>query len=139
MSGVGLVALVVRMLLSLGVVLGVVAVAFVVARRRAGRGPAISPPWSGGSRRRSANVPIEVVGRAGLARGTAAVALRFGDSIVLVGVSEQAPVSVLTQIDAQLWDAGLIEQERLIPTSPQPAATRPSFFEALREATTRHA
>ncbi len=137
MGDAGLLPLLVRTVVSLVVVLAVVAVAYAIARRRAPSGA-----WR--SKRVAPAPPIEVVGRAGLARGTSAVALRFGDRVVMVGVSEQAPTAVLADIDAERWDELHPAEETLVPTeipdgrSPAgPVPPRQSFFEALRTATSR--
>ncbi|MFK8025283.1 MAG: flagellar biosynthetic protein FliO [Ilumatobacter sp.] len=93
--------LVVRMLISLGIVLALVAVAYIVARRRQ------SGLTVGGQRRRqrTAVAPtLQVEGRAGLARGSSVVAVRFADRIVLVGVTDGAPTSVLSDVSAADWD-----------------------------------
>jgi hypothetical protein len=149
MADAGLVSLLVRTVVSLAVVLAVVGVAYVVARRRAGGRPS-RPMRTGVSRgqraqrRRSAPSPIEVVGRAGLNRGTVAVAVRFGDRVVLIGASEQAPTTVLAEMDAERWDELNVVREPLptehmvsVPVGGAPA--RPSLLDALRAATARHA
>lgn len=92
--------LVVRMVVSLSIVLGLVTVAYGVARRRQRR--------SGRSafrRRARAQAPtLDVEARAGLARGATAVAVRFADRIVLIGVSDGAASTVLAEIPASEWD-----------------------------------
>lgn len=150
MADAGLVSLLVRTVVSLAVVLGVVGVAYLVARRRAGGRPARAarPGGPRGQRgRRPAASPIEVVGRAGLNRGTAAVAVRFGDRVVLIGTSEQAPTTVLAEMDAERWDELNVVREPLRTEHmvsvqvnvPGAAAERPSLLDALRAATARHA
>lgn len=136
----GVVDLLVRTVVSLGVVLALVAVAYVFAKRRA------APAARGGSRRslrRTAPSGVEVVGRVGLSRSAAAVALRFGDRIVLVATSEQGTTSTLAEMSAAEWDEMHTVREpmrdvlgRPIETDP---ASRPNFLEALRQATARHA
>jgi len=144
MGDADLLNLIVRTVVSLSVVLAVIGVAFAIARRRAATGSV------GRSSRRRAPAPaIEVVGRAGLARSASAVALRFGDRVVMVGVSDQAPTAVLAEIDAATWDDLHPAEETLVPTPvpfgangtavADPGAPRPSFFDALRDATTRRA
>lgn len=153
MNGASLVALVIRTVLSLAVILAIVAVAYRVAKRRA-NGTAPRPSSSAGrggnlfgAARRSAPAPIEVVGRVGLTRGAAAVAVRFGERIVLVSASDQGPASVLAEMSGDQWDELTTVPEVASPIIggiPSPhgaasAAQRPSFVEALRQATTRHA
>jgi flagellar biogenesis protein FliO len=151
MSEAGLLPLMLRMVVSLGAVLAVIVVAYTIARRRVGGG---SRAPRSRAHRRTVTPPIEVVGRAGLTKGSVAVALRFGERVVLVGVSEQAPTTVLQEMDASLWDAWN-ETATPIDTgsttdhtsvfSPNGAAAPesivggrpPSLIDALREATTR--
>lgn len=151
----GLVELIVRMVVSLGAVLGVIAVAFAIARRRVNSG-GFNRTAIQGRRKRSNTPPIEVVGRAGLSRGSMAIAIRFGDSVILVGVSEQAPTTVLQEMDAQRWDELQNPNETVVPIATATGAElddmtavaatpnsiiqpRPTFLEALRDATSRRA
>lgn len=143
--------LITRAVVSLAIVLAIVGVAYLVARRRAGG----AAPVATGSersrfgRRRSAPPAIEVVGRVGLTRGTAAVAVRFGDRVVLIAAAEQGPSSVITDMSAADWDEFRTVREPIEPvvvpaagsTRPPTAVVepRPSFVEALRQATARHA
>jgi hypothetical protein len=158
----GVVALTVRMLVSLAVVLAVIAVAYFVARRRA-NGPKrlSSNRWSGLSKPRRMGVDkpnhrskgnsrsgLEVVGRVGLTRGSAAVALRFGDRVVLVAAGETGQATVVAEMPAFEWDESQLVREPLeFPAqrtpgvaTPDPtlgAVSRPGFVEALRTATSR--
>ena len=77
--------LLVRSGVSLAIVLALIAVAYAIAKRRGA--PAAQGPRR--SRRRATPAGVEVVGRVGLSRNAAAVALRFGDRIVLVATSDQ--------------------------------------------------
>jgi hypothetical protein len=144
-------ALLARAIVSLAIVLTIVAVAYVVARRRAG---GVAPVTAGSSdrsrfgRRRTAPAPIEVVGRVGLTRGTAAVAIRFGDRVVLVAAPEQGPSNVISEMAAAEWDELRTVREPIVQAASRPAqpvpptsvvGARPSFVEALRQATARHA
>lgn len=140
-TGIG--ALLVRTAVSLGVVLAIVAVAYLVARRRSGGVAQVDR--SRFSRRRSAPPPIEVVGRVGLTRGTAAVAVRFGPRVVLIAAAEQGPSSVVADMPAEEWDEFRTVREPIQPAAAAPSAAPqivgapPSFIEALRQATSRHA
>lgn len=155
MSGIG--ELLLRMIVSLAVVLALVAVAYSFARRRNGVGRTRLATL----RSRPAAVNrLDVEARIGLARGSAAVAVRFGDRIVLVGVNDGAPSSVLAELPATEWDvdpdADLDADHDLTLTSigrpngagPNASTTapfdpdglvsqRPTFVEALRTATSR--
>lgn len=158
--------LLVRTIVSLGVVLALVAVAYVVAKRRgrsglnrsgtgrAGSARAGGARWTG---RRSAPAGVEVVGRAGLSRSTAAVAVRFGDRVVLVTTSEQGPTSTLAEMPAERWDELMTVRDPIADlgsagctadrsrsggsTAGQgtPFRAPMGFVEALRQATARHA
>lgn len=156
MNDVSLVALLARTLISLAVVLVIVAIAYRIAKRRATGAPrggtraASSSGLTGGlfsGRSRSAPAPVEVVGRVGLTRGTAAVAVRFGERIVLVSATDQGPSTVLAEMDGEEWDRITATPEVSSPiltssATPMTALSnpqRPSFVEALRQATSRHA
>lgn len=159
MAGVG--ELLLRMIVSLAIVLALVAAVYSVARRRQA-GVALS----GLLRRKTRTVSVarlEVEARAGLARGSSAVAVRFADRIVLVGVNDGAPSTVLAEVPAELWDT-----QPIGPDAPGPVDTdsvepsggdllissgrsaksdpfdpngivsqQPGFIEALRSATSR--
>lgn len=139
MGDTGLLDLVVRAVVSLAVVLAVVGVAYLVARRRTTGGrPAVRAP----SRRRAATPGVEVVGRIGLGRSSAAVAVRFGDKVMLIASSEQGPATTLAEMPAERWDELRTVREPIeaIPARhEQPVgAARPNLLEALRQATARH-
>lgn len=160
MNDVSLVALLTRTMISLAVVLAVIAVAYRIARRRAGGGhgtrasrTSSSSSKSGGlfgGRRKGQSAPIEVVGRVGLTRGTSAVAIRFGERVVLVAAADQAQSTVLAEMTGEEWDeiTAVPEVSTPVPNaqvrsptggSALAETTRPSFVEALRQATSRHA
>ena len=171
MLAAGVVDLFVRMLWSLGLVLAIIAIAYVVMRHRNGVStrpsrragpraaaravvgaapsraakPARQARSSRQARRPGRAHAIEVVGRVGLSRSTSAVALKFGDKVLLVGASEQAQPTVLAEIDAATWELCQVEAEWTVPAEIGAGATdavpaeRPSFLDALREATVRRA
>ena len=89
-----LVALLVRVVVSLGVVLAVMAGAAAVLRRSGVAGTAGSGKW--GARRRSA--PVEVIARHGLSRGASLTVVRLGGRTLVLGVTEHQ-VSLLTEVD----------------------------------------
>lgn len=114
MSGVG--ELLLRMIVSLAIVLALVAAAYSVARRRQA-GVALSSLLRRKSRAISV-ARLEVEARAGLARGSSAVAVRFADRIVLVGVNDGAPSTVLAEVPAELWDTHGVRADVLAPADP---------------------
>lgn len=146
MGETSVVSLLVRMMVSLAIVLAIVGVAYLVAKRKAG-GARVAIRPARGSRRRGTPTGVEVVGRVGLSRGTAAVAIRFGDRVVLVASSEQGGTTTLSEMPAEEWDELQTVREPIenpfgSPSgSPfgQPVIDRPTFVEALRQATARHA
>ena len=114
--------LLLRMVISLVIVLALVAVAYSIARRRQS-GVAFASPLR--RKARPATVArLEVEARTGLARGSAAVAVRFGDRIVLVGVNDGAPSSVLAELPAADWDAHTSSPDAL--DSDDPSSSDPS-------------
>lgn len=170
MLAAGFVELLVRMLSSLAIVLAIVAIAYLVMRRRAGLAGRVAARPRGGraasgagarparparaprTPRRSHRSAVEVIGRVGLSRSTAAVAVKFGDRVLLIGASEQAQPSVLAEIDAETWELcqarDEFEQAWTVPAEIDGGAdgridaveaARPGFLEALREATVRRA
>ena len=157
MFAAGMIDLLVRMLTSLALVLGIIAIAYLVMRHRAGVSPRPSRPSrpaasragrQGVARpsrpaRRSNRAAIEVIGRVGLSRSSAAVALKFGDKVLLVGAAEQSPPTVLAEVDAATWELFDADTEWAVPAplddSGDAPTTRPGFLDALREATVRRA
>jgi len=91
---VSLVALLVRVVVSLGVVLAVMAGAAAVLRRSGVAGTAAG--GKRGTRRRT--VPVEVVARHGLSRGAFVTVVRLGERALVLGVTEHQ-VSLLTEVD----------------------------------------
>lgn len=148
-----IVDLLIRTVVALGVVLAIVAVAYVIAKRRGtagarvaagGRGAGIARtggiPRARRSPRRSTPAGIEVVGRVGLSRNSAAVAVRFGDRIVLVATGEGGATSTLADMSAAEWDEMHTVREPIhdVLGSPVEGTPRVNFLEALRQATARH-
>lgn len=153
MGDTGLAALVVRSLLSLAVVLAIVGVGYLVARRRGGRSVTMRPRATVGSGRRPRRTPnpLEVVARVGLSRSSVLVAVRFGDRVVLVATADGAPASVVTEMSAEQWEELQMVREAIDPTelaaasesvAPGPTSVvegiKPGFVEALRQATARY-
>jgi flagellar protein FliO/FliZ len=86
-----LLALLVRVVVSLGVVLGVMWAAAAVLRRSGVAGTAASG-------RRGPRRPVEVVTRHGLSRGASVTVIRLGGRALVLGVTDQH-VTLLTEID----------------------------------------
>lgn len=131
--------------MSLFVVLAVIAIAYAVAKRRANGGGTrsfVRPALKSASRKAPAT--LETVARVGLSRGSSAVAVRFADQVVLLGITEGSAVTVLHEISAERWDElSDIDQVITTPVALEgldrelSAMTRPGFVDALREATAR--
>ncbi len=136
-------ALALRMGVSLSLVLGLTAMAYwFVRRRQAGHR---SFGLAGRRARATSPKPLDVEARAGLARGSAAVAVRFADRVVLVAVTDGAPAAVLAEVPAADWDREIEAAEEEASAHPvrtpldphAPITERPSFLDALRDATSR--
>jgi flagellar protein FliO/FliZ len=95
-----LVALLVRVVVSLGVVLAVMAGAAAVLRRSGVVGT--MPAGKRGLRRRSN--PVEVIARHGLSRGSSIAVVRLGGRALVLGVTEHQ-VSLLAEVDPAELDA----------------------------------
>ena len=91
---VSLLTLLVRVVVSLGVVLAVMAASAAVLRRSGvvGAGPA----GRRGMRRRA--MPIEVIARHGLSRTSSLAVIQLGERALVLGVTEHQ-VTLLTEID----------------------------------------
>ena len=94
-----LVALLARVVVSLGVVLAVMAGAAAVLRRSGVTGTALS--GRRGSRR---TPPVQVIARHGLSRGASLTVVRLGGRALVLGVTEHQ-VSLLTEIDPAELDS----------------------------------
>lgn len=154
MTDVSFADLVVRTMLALAVVLAIVGVGYVVARRRsyhvgpiaaprsASPAPALGARRLGLPKRRPTPNGVEVIARAGLSRNAAVVALRFGDRVLLVSVADQAPNTLLAEMSVANWDEHTTAREAIdLPAhqaaSPSVVSQPPNFIEALRQATAR--
>ena len=154
MTDVSFADLVVRTMLALAVVLAIVGVGYVVARRQsyhvgpiaaprpASPAPALGARRLGLPKRRPTPNGVEVIARAGLSRNAAGVALRFGDRVLLVSVADQAPNTLLAEMSVANWDEHTTAREAIdLPAhqaaSPSVVSQPPNFIEALRQATAR--
>jgi len=129
-----LVALLIRVVVSLGVVLAVMAGAAAVLRRSGVVG--VAPAGRRGMRRRGASV--EVIARHGLSRTSSLAVVRLGERALVLGVTEHQ-VTLLTEIDPAELDAAPDEQ----PAGPAGPGIGPGSspwkvaVEQLRERTVR--
>jgi flagellar protein FliO/FliZ len=130
-----LVALLVRVVVSLGVVLAVMAGAAAVLRRSGVVGTAST--GKRGLRRRSN--PVEVIARHGLSRGASIAVVRLGGRALVIGVTEHQ-VSLLTEVDPAEFDAPPEEDITAGPAGPGIGAGSLPWkiaLEQLRERTVR--
>jgi flagellar biogenesis protein FliO len=128
-----LVALLVRVVVSLGVVLAVMAGAAAVLRRSGVAGSAVS-----GRRGLRRTPPVQVIARHGLSRGASVTVVRLGGRALVLGVTEHR-VSLLTEIDPA--EFGSSDDENLAgPAGPgigSGSAPWKVALEQLRERTVR--
>ncbi|MGE0879203.1 MAG: flagellar biosynthetic protein FliO [Acidimicrobiia bacterium] len=128
-------ALVVRLVVSLGLVLGLMAVAAWAIRKR------------GTLSRITGQSNLEVLARQPLGRSSSMVVVRVGEKAIVLGVTEQH-VSVLTEAEASAFapKAATIDLDGGSYAGPGTARdaagsgeekTRTSFVDALREKTVR--
>jgi len=155
--------LVERMAISLVVVLGLMFVAYKIIKRRQSGPPVRAHRVAGGllgvarsatsggagrsSRTRSNNSKrgLKVVARVGVSKTSSVLAVQFGERVFMVGATEQAPPTVLAEIELAAWTSSLDDDESSlpmvrVPVAGNPAAGRPrptSFIDALRERTAR--
>ena len=131
-----LVALLVRVVVSLGVVLAVMAGAAAVLRRSGVVGTA--PAGKRGLRR--SRPALEVIARHGLSRGSSVAVVRLGDRALVLGVTEHN-VSLLTEVDPAELDAPAGADDGLVgPAGPGIGAGSLPWkvaLEQLRERTVR--
>ncbi|MGD9705394.1 MAG: flagellar biosynthetic protein FliO [Acidimicrobiia bacterium] len=123
MADVSMGELLIRSVISLGVVLALVFGAYAIMRRRmSGARPAprrggltaslrsAAAHRSGGSQARSARhtrparTGLRVVGRATVGRSAVLTAVQFGDRVLLVGAAEQGAPTVLAELDGHDWE-----------------------------------
>lgn len=162
MTDASLGSLVLRMVVSLGVVFACIGVGYLILRRRQAGGAAIRSrrtsvhrpkvtvtgrPSRAITPTRSANQRkgVRVVGRVGVGRATQLVAVQFADRVYLVAASDAAAPNVIAQVHIDEWLEATDEVETVIPVTPElvaieGGAERPAprgFVDALREATVR--
>ena len=137
MQDVSFFELVLRLVLSLAVVLGIMAGAAAVLRKRAipGLGGGV------GSRRRSA--PIEVLARQMLGKGASVAVVRTGGQTLVLGVTETS-VRVLAEADPQSFappeddsDNGGAQRTALLRGDSRLNSTWMAVLDTLRERTVR--
>lgn len=152
MTEVGFGELIVRMLISLGVVLAIVLGAYALLRRRNGGGSMRGAGgggrgmFGGGRQRTVARGGLRVVGRIGVGRTTSVVAVQFAERVLLIGSNEQSSPEVLAEIDLDAWDEATAAPPQdpttgtsstSGPSGSSVTSPPPSLIEALRQATTR--
>lgn len=129
--------LLVRMVVSLAVVFGLIAVAYQVMRRRQGGGgtsralrPASTSIRRHGSSHRSSSASsgrrgVRVLSRVGINRTTQLVAVQVGDEVLLVAASEQGAPTVMKSMTVEAWEAANEVREERIPitTAAGPSTT----------------
>lgn len=152
--------LLVRMVVSLGVVFGLIAVAYQVMRRRNGGGgmPSLGRARANRTVVRSGRAGakqaprrgLQVLTRVGVGRTTQLVAIQFADEVLLVATSEHGTPNVIGAMPLAAWEAANTVPEERIPIAttavsssqalavPEQQAPR-GFIDALREATVRRA
>ena len=129
-----IVALLLRVVVSLGVVLALMAGTGAVLRRSGLTGTA-SVGRRGGRR------PVEVMARHGLSRGASVAVIRLGARGLVLGVTDHQ-VTLLTEIDPAELDAPPDEQDSGVAGPPAPGIGAGSLpwkvaLEQLRERTVR--
>ena len=126
-----LIALLVRVVVSLGVVLALMAGAAAVLRRSGLTGTA-------GAGRRGLRRPLQIVSRHGLSRGASITVVRLGDRGLVLGVTDHQ-VTLLTEIDPAELEAPPDEQAAGPPAPGIGAGSLPwkVAIEQLRERTVR--
>ena len=126
-----LIALLVRVVVSLGVVLALMAGAAAVLRRSGLTGTA-------GAGRRGLRRPLQIVSRHGLSRGASITVVRLGDRGLVLGVTDHQ-VTLLTEIDPAELEAPPDEQAAGPPAPGIGAGSLPwkVALEQLREKTVR--
>ena len=155
--------LVERMAISLVVVLGLMYIAYKIIKRRQSGPPIRAQRMSTGgllgiarsatsgrsTRSRSTNTKrgLKVVARVGVSKTSSVLAVQFGERVFMLGATEQAPPTVLAEIDLAAWTSSLDDDESSlpmvrVPVAGNPATGRPrpsSIIDALRERTARRA
>ena len=121
----------VRLIMSLGVVIGLMWVAANVLRKRgiAGTG--------GGSRKTAAGLEVELVTRKPLGRNASIAVVRVGERSMLVGVTEQ---QVTNLGDVEFEEIELYEDNTWTVSSgaTSPASAWKTMLEQMRNRTARH-
>ena len=143
MTDVSFVDLVVRMIVSLGIVLGLMFGAYWFMRRRQGFGPMNTPRLGrtagrpGGSARRTGAFGalgavtsrssatrgpgnrrgLRVLGRVGVGRTSQVVAVQFADKVLLMAAGDTSAPTVIAEMDYEAWQAAteVAEEELAVP------------------------
>jgi flagellar protein FliO/FliZ len=130
-----LAALLIRVVVSLGVVLAIMAGAAAVLRRSGVVGT--SGMGKRGLRRR--HIPMEVIARHGLSRGSSIAVVRLGERALVLGVTEHQ-ISLLKEVDPAELEAPPDSEDTAGPAGPGIGAGALPWkvaLEQLREKTVR--
>lgn len=115
MIGAALVELFVRMLVSLGFTLALIAVCYFGVKKYSSRTGVVASTGFSGRRLQSSSMPkqarkegvqqsgMTLLARTNLSRSTSLVAVQFGQNVFLVASSETAPATVLAQEPLSTW------------------------------------
>jgi flagellar biosynthetic protein FliO len=131
MSTASTLALFARLLVSLGVVIGLMWLAARVVRRRGLGGYGNAP--------RGPGVQIDIVARRTLGRNASIAVVRAGDQAMILGVTDQH-VTKLADADLDAIDLGSAEGQWTAPTQGPdgPTPSWKAMLDQMRERTARH-
>lgn len=127
---VDVIELMVRLVVSMGLVVGLIVVAAKLLKNRTGLGLGLG--------RGAGGVRLDVLDRTQVARNATVAVVRVGGRGLVLGITEQS-VTLLAEAPELVVRYEQQEAERTAPpTEPgAPGTTRMNFFEALRESTVR--
>lgn len=126
MANVSLVGVLGRMVVSLGVVVGLMVMVGRIARRRMGSG-ALGP---------QPHHKLQVIARQSVGKGAAVATIRAGDRILLLGVTEHG-VSLLSEADLPQTEPEPAGQREPVPPKVLRPLTLADVLERARELTVR--
>jgi flagellar protein FliO/FliZ len=135
MSSVSTVALFARLIVSLGVVIGLMWVAAAILRRRGiGHAP----------RKNAAGVQVELLARKSMGRNVSIAVVRVADQAMVVGITDHQVTTLghttVGDFDLRVGETKPSEAQRTaLPTGPDGSATAwKAMLDQLRERTVRH-
>jgi flagellar biogenesis protein FliO len=139
MIAASLVELFVRMLVSLGFTLALIAVCYVGVKRYTSKGSTVGSSRKGrphstlvkpGRSSNSQQAGMTLLARTNLSRSTSLVAVQFGQNVFLVAGSETAPATVLAQAPLATW--ALAQETVSSPASGRSGVQRVSILSRAR-------